>query len=186
MKVSKAQIRADIQGLLSSLAPFGLANAEQVAALLRDDKSDDVTFPSGAYVRLMLGKADKPDPSERFADRFYGLKAWVEKQLGNGHAELAAITDKLIIRDTYDPAPRIRFVTTQGRALQFKEVVVVQDADDLIGALVYLPPDWIGQCHLDSCAKFFLRRSTRAMYCGPKCRHIVYNQRRRALRSRRI
>jgi hypothetical protein len=184
MKASKNQIRSDIQLLLSDLAPFGLANAEQVAALLREPKSDDPTFPSGAYVRLMLGKADKPDPSERFCDRFYGLKAWVEKQLGNGSAELAAVTDRLIIRDSYDPTPRIRFVTTHGRALELKEVVIVENADSLIGGLVYIPPDWIGQCHAENCAQFFLRRSANAKFHSLDCRRAETNRRRRERKAK--
>ena len=179
MKVSKAQIRQDIQTLLLELAPFGLHNAEQVAALLRKENSDDPTFPSGAYIRLMLGKADKPDPSERFTDRFYGLKTWVEKQLSNGSADLATIANKLIIRDDYDPTTKIRFVTTHNRTLELRDVVIVENADSLIGALVYVPPDWIGQCDAENCGRFFLRRSTRAKYCGPEHRRVEANRRRR-------
>lgn len=184
MKATKAQIRTDIQALLSDLATVNLSNAEQIAALLREPKSDDPSFPSGAYIRLMLGKSDKPDPSERFCDRFYGIKAWVEKQLSNGSAELIAAADKLIIRDNYDPTSKIRFVTTGNRALKFKELAIVEREGIVTGGLVYIPPDWIGQCHAEDCATFFLCRSASARYCNPTCRRKEHNRRQRERRAR--
>jgi hypothetical protein len=128
----------------------------------------------------MLSKADKPDPSERFADRFYKLKGWVEQQLGNGATELATLGGKLIIReDTYDPATKLTFVTTSGRLLELRDVVVIENAGSLIGGFVYLPPEWLGQCWADGCGRFFLRRSTRARYCSKACRRAEANRRRR-------
>lgn len=182
MKVTKAQIRTDIQVLLSDLATLNLSNAEQIAALLREPESDDPSFPSGAYIRLMLGKADKPDPSERFCDRFYGIKAWVEEQLSNGQAELIATIDKIIIRDNYDPTSKIRFVTTRG-ALKLKELAVVENEGLVTGGLVYIPPDWIGQCHAENCATFFLQRTASAKYCGLGCRRAEHNRRQRERRA---
>lgn len=165
MRVTKNQISTDIRFLLSALAPFGLSNTEQVAALLRDEKSDDPTYPSGAYLRLMLSKTCRQDPSERFCDKFYKLKEWVESQLSNGGVDLATAAGRLIIRDGYEPSSKINFVTTPSRNLGWRDMIIVEDADSIIGAMVYIPPDWIGQCHVDTCARFFPRRTANAKYC---------------------
>lgn len=185
MRVSKTQIRTDIQSLLADLQIIGLANAERVAAMLREPESDDPHFPSGAYVRLMLGKSDKPDPSERFCNRFYDLKDWVGQQLTNGNGSgLANIRGKLHIpEDYYDPTNKIRFITMPSHKLDLGDVIPVEDDNGLINGMVYIPSDWIGQCHAENCARLFLRRSTNAKYHSPTCRRYEANRRRREKRN---
>ena len=124
MRVSKKQISADIKGLAVLLAPFGITNSEQLAALLRDSDS----YPSGAYIRLMLSPWDAPDPSERFCDRFYLLKEYVERSLiGDHQADLLVTLDRVIVRDHYDPSQKIRFVVSGDGHLKPNEIVMVRE-----------------------------------------------------------
>jgi hypothetical protein len=176
VRVSKKQISEDIRGLALLLAPFGITNSEQLAALLRDSDS----YPSGAYIRLMLSPWDEPDPSERFCDRFYLLKEYVERSLVGDQADLLVTLDRVIIRDGYDPSHKIRFVVSSDGHLKPNEVVMVKEAEGVPeGALVYVPPDFIGQCQ--ECGAVFFKRSPSARYCKPECRREARKRRRRVL-----
>jgi hypothetical protein len=176
LRVSKQQIREDIKGLAGLLAPFGITSSEQLAALLRQDDG----YPSGAYIRLMLSPWDEPDPSERFCDRFYLLKEYVERSLVGDHADLLVTLDRVIIRDGYDPSRKIRFVVSSDGHFKFNEVVMVrEEAGVPEGALVYVPPDFIGQCQ--ECGTVFFKRSSSARYCKPVCRREARKRRRRIL-----
>jgi hypothetical protein len=177
VRVSKRQIREDIKGLAGLLAPFGITSSEQLAALMRQDDG----YPSGAYIRLMLSPWEEPDPSERFCDRFYTLKEYVERSLvGDHQADLLVTLDRVVIRDGYDPTHKIRFVVSSDGHLKPNEVVMVKEEGGVPeGALVYVPADFIGQCMY--CGAVFFKRSPSARYCKPECRREARKRRRRIL-----
>jgi hypothetical protein len=59
-------------------------------------------------------------------------------------------------------------------------VVMVKEAEGVPeGALVYVPPDFIGQCL--ECGAVFFKRSPSARYCKPECRREARKRRRRVL-----
>lgn len=178
MRVGKAQVREDIRGLVRILAPFGIKTTEQLATLLRDTDQ----YPSGAYIRLMLSPRDEPQPSERFCDRFYLLKEYVERSLAGEDAELLLALDRVLIREDYDPTKKLRFVTSGNGNFKLNEVVMIREVAGMPeGALVYVPPDFIGQCQ--QCGAVFFKRSPVARYCQLQCRGEAARQRRRERHS---
>lgn len=174
VRLSKRQIREDIKGLAALLKPFGMRTSEQLAALLRDGDS----YPSGAYIRLMLSPQDTPAPSERFCDRFYLLKEYVERSLAGEESDLMLTLEKVVIRENYDPSRKFRFVTSGNGQLRLNEVVMIKEVEGVpAGALVYVPPDFLSQCL--ECGKVFFKRSPVAKYCQARCRRAAARTRRR-------
>lgn len=174
MRVTKAQLGEDIRALMGTLGPFGVRSSEQLAALLRDDD----TYPSGAYVRLMLSSKEGPQPSERFCDRFYLLKEHVERSLAGDDPDLMLTLERVLIRDSYDPTGKLRFVTSGNGHLKPNEIVLVREQDGVPeGALVYVPAGFIGQCL--ECGAVFFKRSPVARYCRRECRREAARRRHR-------
>ncbi len=171
MRVGNAQIKRDIRSLWELLRPFGVHTTEQLAALMRDGEEE---FPSSGYIRLMLNSPDRI-PSEHFCDRFYALKDYVESTITDEAALMLAL-ERVMMRDTYDPAGKIRFITAHNGRMKHHDILVVQEDGVPSGALVYVPPDFIGQCQ--ECGAVFLKRSARAKYCQIRCRREAARKRR--------
>ncbi len=159
MRQTHDQIAADIRRLFETLAPYGIRRPSQLAALMREDGD---TWPSDAYVRLMLG-AKGPDPSERFSDRFHALADHVYAALAGGKNVLALVTAGLDAPDTYDPAGHVRFVVIPPN-LDIHPAIFGYAPGSRV-ALALIPDELLGHCEHDACGAPFIRRVPWQRYC---------------------
>lgn len=175
MRQTHDQIAADIRRLFETLAPYGIRRPSQLAALMREDGD---TWPSDAYVRLMLG-AKGPDPSERFSDRFHALADHVYAALAGGKNVLALVTAGLDAPDTYDPAGHVRFVVIPPN-LDIHPAIFSYAPGSRV-ALALIPDELLGHCEHDACGKPFCRRVPWQRFCcAGHARHHRARQRQAA------
>lgn len=163
MKASRTQIAADIRRLFATLEPYGIRRPSQLAVLLRDKNSADPTWPSDAYIRLML--ADKgPEPSERFCSRFYALASHVYESLsGDGEYIAVYVADALPPADTFDPTAIVRWVTVPSNMDIHPATLDYKPGSHV--ALALIPEAMLGHCEDDECGRPFIRRVPWQRYC---------------------
>ncbi|OGO41587.1 MAG: hypothetical protein A2Z04_06685 [Chloroflexi bacterium RBG_16_57_9] len=181
MHATKAQIRADIQQLFSELAIFGVNRPAQLAALLRDSEGEDPTFPSDAYIRLMMSPREEPAPGKAFCDRIYALKDYVADQLRDGAPDLARVCDDLVIRDRYDPTRLLRFARVPVD-YDFGQIVTADPSEhDSHLVLALIPANLIRICNHCGIAYPGVPQSR---YCKKDCRRDATKERRRQRKER--
>lgn len=175
MRQTHSQIAADIRRLFEVLAPYGIRRPSQLAALMREDGD---TWPSDAYIRLMLS-AKGPDPSERFCDRFLCLADHIYNALAGGDDVVALVTSALDAPDTYDPAEHVRFVAIPPNIEVHPAIFSYAPGSRV--ALALVPDELLGHCEHDACGKPFVRRVPWQRFC---CQgHARAHRRQRALKE---
>jgi len=179
MRVTKAQIKADIRALLDTLQPWGITKPSQLVRLQRE--KSDPNFPSDGYIRLMLNERDEPQPSERFCNWFYALAEFIYEGLARDTDTVALLARSLGIGATPEYVRHVRFVVMPDHAaIEDYDLLAASDQEDLVLALI--PKRLRRFCHWDECGRAF-PGAPQENYCCAAHRKAARNARRRQQRQ---
>jgi hypothetical protein len=150
---SKAEVRGALKALMQTLH----IRSEACAALLRNPGDH---FPSGAYVRLMLGDNNQ-EPSTRFADLVKARLAEVQDQLRAG-VQAVQITEGVVQAFHVEPKQHIITLIPEAKLAEYQYQRITEMGPVFLAALA-MPAEWVTQCRI--CGRWFPRRNNRQTVC---------------------